>query len=87
MSPIARDPKAGSAKLMNHSNFRNVAAAFLSRRFFSANSLAMVAKVFTPSSTFAAFAACLTWVGSSPWAKVFLAPSRASRASLKPTSG
>ena len=33
ISSIGRDPSAGSAKLMNHSNFRNVAAAFPSRRF------------------------------------------------------
>ena len=36
--PIGRDPSTGRAKLMNHSNLRNVAAAFLSRRFFSSNS-------------------------------------------------
>src|SRR5208282_5769437 len=38
ISSIGRDPSAGSAKLMNHSNLRSVAAAFLSRRFFSSNS-------------------------------------------------
>jgi hypothetical protein len=45
---------------MNQSNFRIVAAAFFSRRFFSANSPAMAVKVFGPSLAFAALAALFT---------------------------
>jgi hypothetical protein len=72
---------------MNHSNFRNVAAAFLSRRFLSAYAPAMVANVIDRASVRAAFAAFLTWQGSRPSVKVFLAASRAFRASFSPTLG
>jgi hypothetical protein len=43
ISLIGRDPSAGSTKLMNHSNFRNVAAAFPSRRFLSARTISKAA--------------------------------------------
>ena len=56
---------------------------FLSRRFFSTNSPAMVANVFAPSSACANFAAFLTAEGSRPRAKLRLASSRASRASFR----
>jgi hypothetical protein len=44
ISAIGREPRAGKAKLINHSNFRIVDAAFLSRHFFSVSSPAMAAK-------------------------------------------
>jgi hypothetical protein len=43
----------GKAKLINQSNFRSVAAAFPSRRFFSANSVATAEKVFAPFAALA----------------------------------
>jgi hypothetical protein len=45
---IGRELSAGNAKLTNQSNVRSVAAAFLSRRFFSARSAATVENVFAP---------------------------------------
>ena len=64
ISPIGWDPSAGRAKLMNHSNFRSVVAAFLSRRFFSSKLSAIAANEFPLSGLSPLLRPFFSWKGS-----------------------